>query len=129
MNISKSLQALLAATVLATVPLALATPAWAHAALVQAVPAVGATIGPPAPAELRLSFSEPLELAFTKVTVIGGDGQPAQTGPLALDPADAKILVVPLTGALAAGVVTVNWTAVADDGHKSNGTYSLTITK
>jgi methionine-rich copper-binding protein CopC len=61
--------------------------------------------------------------------VIGGDGQPAQTGPLALDPADAKILVVPLTGALAAGVVTVNWTAVADDGHKSNGTYSLTISK
>lgn len=129
MNISKSLNAVLAATVLAAMPLALVTPAWAHAALVQAVPAAGATIALPAPTELRLSFSEPLELAFTKVTVSGPDGKAVQTGPLSLDAADPQVLVVPLTGGLTAGTVTVDWTAVADDGHKSNGTYSLIVTK
>jgi len=129
MSISKSRRVWLAAMVLAVVPLALATPAWAHAELLQAVPAAGSTTVLPAPTELRLSFSEPLELAFTKVTVIGSDGQPVQTGQLSLDPADPQVLVVPLTGGLTAGTATVDWTAVANDGHKSNGTYSLTITK
>ncbi len=113
---------------LMTLPLALSTPASAHAKLVVAAPAANSTVAPPAPTELRLSFSEPLELAFTKLMVVGPDGQLVGTRPLSLDPVDTKTLVVPITGAFSPGLVTINWTAVADDGHKSQGSYTLTIT-
>jgi methionine-rich copper-binding protein CopC len=114
----------------AIVALALAAPmlpttAWAHAELEVAVPAADSS--GPAPTELRLDFSEGLELAFTKVTLTGPDGSVISTGALALDPADATILVVPLPAPLPAGAVKVDWKAVADDGHKSEGSYSFTV--
>lgn len=99
--------------------------ALAHAELENAVPAAGSS--GPAPTELRLDFSEGLELAFTKVTLSGVDGALIATGTLALDPADATILVVPLSAPLPAGAVKVDWKAVADDGHKSEGSYSFTV--
>jgi hypothetical protein len=34
---------------------------------------------------------------------------------------------VPLTGALARGLYTVAWHALANDGHKTHGTYSFTV--
>ncbi|MEQ1770011.1 MAG: copper homeostasis periplasmic binding protein CopC [Devosia sp.] len=102
-----------------------AGPALAHAELETAMPAPG-TSGT-SPAELRLDFSEGLALAFTSVTLTGADGVIIETGALALDPADATILVVPLPVPLPAGAVSVDWKAVADDGHKSQGSYSFTI--
>lgn len=103
---------------------ALASPALAHAELVNSSPAADAAV--PAPSELRLDFSEALELAFTTVTITGPDGVAVETGPLALDPADPSMLIVPLPAA-AAGVVDVVWKAVAADGHKLEGGYSFTI--
>jgi copper resistance protein C len=105
--------------------LLLGAPAFAHAELKTAIPAVDSTVA--APAELRLGFSEDLELAFTKVKLTGADGTPITTGKLALDPADAKLLVIPLTIPLAAGTVHVEWKAVAGDGHKIEGSYSFTV--
>lgn len=102
-----------------------AAPAFAHAELEAAAPAAdsrGAT-----PFELRLDFSEGLELAFTKVTLTGADGAAIETGTPSLDPADATILIVPLPQPLAAGTVKVDWKAVAEDGHKSEGSYSFTV--
>jgi methionine-rich copper-binding protein CopC len=103
----------------------LSAPASAHAELQTANPAVY-TNGV-SPAELRLDFSEGLELAFTTVTLTGSDGAGIATGTLGLDPADASILVVPLSAPLPAGAVKVNWKAVAEDGHKSEGSYSFTV--
>jgi methionine-rich copper-binding protein CopC len=123
MTINKLTAAALAALALA-LPL-LPAPAWAHAHLQTANPAVY-TNGV-SPAELRLDFSEGLELAFTTVTLTGPDGAVVATGAPALDPADATVLVVPLTGDLPAGLVKVDWKAVAEDGHKSEGSYSFTV--
>ena len=100
-------------------------PVLAHADLQTATPLADST--GPSPTELRLDFSEGLELAFTKVTLAGPDGAVLETGPLALDPADATVLVVPLPAPLPAGSVKVDWKAVADDGHKSEGSYSFTV--
>ena len=91
------------------VPLCTALPAGAHAELAAAS------------LELRLTFTEPLELAFSEVTVKSTDGTAVVTGPLALDPADARILIVPLTGP-SNGPLTVEWTVVSTDGHKVEGT-------
>ena len=103
----------------------LPTPGWAHAELQTAGPAVY-TNGV-SPAELRLDFSEAVELAFSSVTLTGDGGAAIETGAPALDPADASLLIVPLTTALPAGVVKVEWKAAAADGHKSEGSYSFTV--
>lgn len=97
----------------------------AHAELETANPAVY-TNGV-SPAELRLDFSEGLELAFTTVTLTGVDGAVIATGAPALDPADPTLLLLPLTGKLPVGAVKVAWKAVAEDGHKSEGSYSFTV--
>lgn len=116
-----------AIAVLALAAPMLAVPAWAHAELETAGPSVY-TNGV-SPAELRLDFSEGLELAFTTVTLSGPDGATVATGTLALDPADATILIVPLAAELPVGAVKVEWKAVAGDGHKSEGSYSFTVAK
>ncbi len=109
----------------ATAALALAAgPAFAHAELLSEVPAEAASTA--SVTELRLSFSEPLNSTFSKVEVVDAAGVEA-AGAVALDAADAKVLVVTFPTALAAGTYTVNWTAVSDDGHKTTGTYQLVV--
>ena len=49
-----------------------AAPAFAHAQLEKATPPVGGTVSPPS--EIRLEFSEGVELRFTKVTLSGPGG-------------------------------------------------------
>ena len=105
---------------------ALATPALAHAHLLRAVPAAGSTVKA-APTELRLTFSEGLELAFSGVTVTGSDHTAIRTGTPALDPADPAMLVVPLPGGLKPGRYTVDWHATATDTHKTKGRYGFTV--
>lgn len=115
----------------ATLALAVAAgPAFAHAKLLSEVPAAAdaadaaATAAPVS--ELRLSFSEALNVAFSKVEIVDAAGQ-ATAGAVALDAADNKVLVVTLAAPLTAGAYTVNWTAVSDDGHKMMGTYTLNV--
>ena len=45
----------------------------------------------------------------------------------ALDPNDGKVLVVSFKQALPKGEYTVSWTAVAADGHKTQGDYKLNV--
>jgi copper resistance protein C len=111
----------------ATAALALAAgPAFAHAKLLSEVPAAADAAAAAPVSELRLTFSEGVNLAFSKVAIVDAAGQ-ATTGTLALDGADNKVLVVTLATPLAAGAYTVDWTAVSDDGHKMKGTYTLNL--
>lgn len=114
------------AALIAAGPLAIA-PAYAHAELLDTVPVADSTVTAPLPTELRIHFSEAIELAFTKATVTGPDGAVVETGPLALDPADNTIVIVPLVGPLPSGLITIDWTAVSTDSHKSNGLFHLTV--
>jgi hypothetical protein len=110
----------------ATAALALAAgPAFAHAKLLSEVPAEAAASTAPV-TELRLTFSEALNSAFSKAQVVDAAGAEANAT-VALDAADAKVLVVTFPAALAAGTYTVNWTAVSDDGHKTTGSYQLVV--
>ncbi len=115
MTLYKLLGAAFAALLLLAVP---AGPAFAHAELQTAEVTT----------QLRLAFSEAIELAFTTVEVTGADGVAIPIGALAVDSADGKVLIVPLTTPPAAGNVKVDWKAVAADGHKSEGSYTLTVT-
>jgi methionine-rich copper-binding protein CopC len=100
-------------------------PAFAHAELVSSVPAAN-EMAMPAPTELQLKFSEGLELKFSKVRLTGPDNAVIKTGPPKLDASDNSLLIVPLASPLSDGKYTVEWQAVAKDGHKTKGTYSFT---
>jgi hypothetical protein len=108
-----------------TVVLALAAgPAFAHAELLSEVPAAESVAESPLK-DLRLSFSEALNLPFCKLSLTDSTGNAITVGELALDAQDDKVLVAPLSDTLPAGTYKVDWTAVSNDGHKSTGTYTF----
>jgi methionine-rich copper-binding protein CopC len=104
--------------------LAPATAAFAHAHLLSSQPA-DKEMAMPAPTELKLTFSEGLEVQLCKVQLVGPDKKELKTGPLRLDPKDDKLLIVPLPAGLPDGTYTVNWQAIAKDTHKTTGSYTF----
>ncbi len=108
--------------VVALLSLGLVSPALAHARLVFAAPAENATVTP-APTELRLKFSEGVELKFTKARLTGPQMKVIEIGAARLDPDDNSLLIVPIAAPLPDGKYTVDWQAVSSDGHKTNGAY------
>ncbi|RRI06537.1 hypothetical protein EH240_04460 [Mesorhizobium tamadayense] len=98
--------------------------ASAHAKLVSATPAAG-SMATPAPTELKLKFSEGVELKFTGVKVVGPKKDAVATGPATLDPKDNTLLIVPFKAALPDGKYTVDWHVLSTDGHKTKGSYSF----
>lgn len=100
--------------------------AFAHAHLLSQTPADKAIVTA-APTELTLKFSEGVALKFTGVQVTGPDKAAVALGAESLDPKDNTLLLVPLTGKLAAGVYTVAWHVLSTDGHKTNGSYTFTV--
>lgn len=99
--------------------------AFAHAHLKYATPPMGGTVA--APSELNLTFSEGFDLRFTGVKITGPDGKVVATGRASLGVGGGAVLVVPVSSPLPAGPYTVDWHALATDGHKSNGTYTFTV--
>lgn len=112
--------------VVASLVLALVT-AWsatagAHTAPVGSAPAEGAALDAP-PARVVVRFSQPLGAASeARVRVDGRD----VAGSPALDAADRRRLVIPLTGG-GAGAYSVSWTVVAADGHSVAGDTAFTV--
>jgi len=99
--------------------------ALAHAKLLSVNPAPAAaerTAG----TELRLSFSEAIELPFSKVTIVDASQKEIAQGELALDPADGKTVIVTLPDGLPAGHYTLTWSVVSSDGHKAAGSQDYT---
>ncbi len=104
----------------------LAGPAFAHAHLKAAVPAVDGTVNT-APAAVDLTFTEGVNPKFSSVTVTGPDGTKVKAGTPELAAGGDTTLHVPLPAGLAAGAYKVEWHALAVDGHKSSGSYGFTI--
>ncbi|HUM08700.1 MAG TPA: copper resistance protein CopC [Acidocella sp.] len=101
-------------------------PAFAHAFLKSAEPGVGAVVATP-PAQLLLTYTEGLEVPFCTVTVKGPDGTAVQTAKPQPVPGHEDEMSVPLH-ITAPGKYTVTWHALSDDGHKTQGSFSFTIT-
>jgi methionine-rich copper-binding protein CopC len=100
--------------------------AFAHAHLKTETPARDTVVTTP-PTELQLNFSEGLEPQFTGITMTDASGKRIATGPGSLAAGSDTTLLTSVTSALAPGVYTVTWHALAKDGHKTNGTYSFTV--
>jgi len=103
--------------------------ASAHAHLESQLPAADSAVS--SPKELRLKFSEGVEEKFTKISITSvaasGKNLVEPVPGIATDPADKKILIVTPAAPLAAGEYKVEWHAVSVDTHKSEGSYSFTV--
>jgi methionine-rich copper-binding protein CopC len=99
--------------------------AFAHSYLRVANPAVGSTVASSPPA-LECSFTEPLEPHFSSLEIKDAAGKPASDGPMHLDPADARRMILPLTK-LAPGLYTVTWHATSVDTHRTEGHFTFTV--
>jgi methionine-rich copper-binding protein CopC len=96
----------------------------AHSELVTAVPAPGAALAT-VPAEIRLTFSEPLATGST-FQLFGENFLPVSGISAAIDPESPEQLVAAVPSLLP-GDYTVQWTSVADDGDILSGSYSFTL--
>lgn len=115
----------LAAALALTLALVTTAPAFAHALLRHANPAVGSTVAH-APPVLSLTYSEFVEPAFCRVTVSNAAGMSEAAGPLHADQQDARRLLLPLKP-LPAGVYTVTWHATSTDTHRTQGRFRFTV--
>ena len=103
---------------------ALAQEAAAHARLIRSDPKAGSTVA--APKALKLSYSESIVAAKSKVTVTGPGGAVA-TGPLAVDAGTPRNVTVPVTGALKPGAYKVHWTMTTEDTHTMAGDFGFSV--
>ena len=102
----------------------LVRPALAHSDLVAAEPEPGAQLAA-SPAEIRLTFSEPVADG-TRIVVLGENfGQVEGLVPQ-FNPEEPEQVYTPLPP-LEPGVYTVQWAATSDDGHEVSGTYSFSV--
>jgi methionine-rich copper-binding protein CopC len=108
----------------AALSLAAAGAVQAHARLVMASPKAGSTS--PAPKELKLTYSESIDVAGSSVKVTGPNGAVA-TGALALDPKNKRVVIVPLAAAAGAGAYKVDWSMKSDDGHTMTGDFGFKV--
>jgi copper resistance protein C len=105
--------------------LACAAAASGHAFLERAEPRVGSTVRTP-PSAVRLWFTEPLEPAFSSVTVTNSANQPVDKKDATVDPAQPTTLQVSLQP-IGPGGYTVHWRVVSVDTHVTEGTFAFTL--
>ena len=106
---------------------ALAWPAaaWAHAALLRTVPVASRTINQP-PAEVRLTYSEPVEPRFAIVSVTAASGQQVTSSSPAAAPGSPQTLVTPLRR-VPEGWYLVFWRVISADGHPVRGAFTFAV--
>jgi putative copper export protein/methionine-rich copper-binding protein CopC len=100
--------------------------AHAHQRLVRTEPARDAVLDT-VPRELRLTFAEPVQLAFTRVELSGPDGVPVALGEPRLAADAGNVLVLPVAGALQACAYTLVWATASRDGHPVRGEFGFAI--
>ncbi|HVV33102.1 MAG TPA: copper resistance protein CopC [Vitreimonas sp.] len=110
---------------LASAFFALATPAFAHALLARAEPAVGATVHGQI-TTLRMRFTERIEPTLCRVTLVDAANHDIPVAALAAE-GDGRILAAHITTPLAPGIYHVCWRAVSVDTHITEGDYSFTL--
>jgi copper resistance protein C len=102
-----------------------ASPAFAHAFLKKSDPPVGSTVSP-APKTLLLTFTEDLEVPFCAVQVSDSAGTNDAAGKPRAVPGHPDQLQIPLN-ITKPGKITVTWHALSVDTHKTEGSFSFTV--
>jgi len=97
--------------------------ALAHAYPAVSIPNDGAAVKEP-PREVRIQFTEPIELAFSQITVKGAKGEVVSQGKVRQVANDTLAIdLLPL----AAGSYSVEWQVLSVDTHITDGTLRFTV--
>ncbi len=99
--------------------------AAAHAELVEATPADGATVEG-TPEEISAKFSEALNPDRSTFSIRNAAGERLAVG--RIDPEDSTRMIIDPVPELAPGVYEVRWTSVGADPHLDRDTWSFTVT-
>ena len=110
----------------AAVVLTGAVAAFAHAHLVRATPAAGATVPTP-PSDVTLRFNEKLESAFSSIVVRDQSGKQVDKGGATVDKGDRTLMRVLLQQPMAPGVYKVEWKVMSADTHKIDGNFTFKV--
>jgi methionine-rich copper-binding protein CopC len=102
--------------------------ACAHPQLQSAEPAPGAATTT-SPKQIRITFNENVIPQMSGVEVKDQTGKIIPTGKAATDPANKKLLVVPVNEQLPPGDYKVEWHAVSDDTHRIKGSFSFRVAR
>jgi methionine-rich copper-binding protein CopC len=97
--------------------------AWAHAYPAVSIPSNGATVKEP-PREVRIQFTEGVEIAFSRITVKGVNGEVVSQGKVRQLAEDT--LAIDLKP-LSPGNYTVEWQVLSVDTHVTEGLLHFTI--
>jgi copper transport protein len=106
--------------------LGLATPASAHAALVTTSPRADSVLAA-APAQVVLTFSDPIEAKTATMQVLEPGGAPLAVPAPAHVGGDKRTLAVALPQALGPGTRTVLYRVVSTDGHPVQGSLRFSV--
>jgi len=102
--------------------------AYAHPEFQSADPAPG-TATTTSPTQIRIMFNENVIPKMSGVEVKDQTGKIIATGKAATDPANKKLLVVPIDEQLPPGEYKVEWHAVSDDTHRVKGSFSFSVAR
>ena len=108
---------------LALLPLALAAPAFAHAIVVAAEPAVGAVVHGPK-MQIMLRFNSRIDAERSRLTLTAPDGSARALMPA---PSDAPDTLIAGVDGLASGSYRLRWQVLAVDGHITRGDIPFTV--
>ncbi|MDP9082193.1 MAG: copper homeostasis periplasmic binding protein CopC [Pseudomonadota bacterium] len=98
--------------------------AQAHAKLESTIPAAESSVS--SPKLIQVHFNEAVEAKVSSVKLAMSDGM-AVPVMLMNDAKDPTTLSIMPNAPLKAGVYKVTWSAVTDDGHKTQGTFTFTV--
>ena len=98
--------------------------AHAHAKLESTTPSADSSVS--SPKLIQVHFNEAVETKMSSIKLAMSDGTaiPVMSMNDAKDPATLSIMP---NAPLKAGLYKVTWSAVTDDGHKTQGTFSFTV--
>ncbi|WP_155612976.1 copper resistance CopC/CopD family protein [Paenibacillus woosongensis] len=98
----------------------------AHAYIVASSPGENEVLEE-APAQVSITFNEPIEQAFHSIQVTDSSGQQATAGESRMDDAHSARLIADLKPELPDGIYTVNYKVLSSDGHTVTGTFPFII--
>jgi copper resistance protein C len=101
----------------------LASPAYAHTELANAIPAAGSTLGK-TPGTIQLTFTEPVDADLATVVVRGPDGAMLSDGPVRQS---ATGLMQPIVPSRTSGTLEVSYRVISLDGHPVSDTFRFEV--
>jgi copper transport protein len=99
---------------------------YAHSFVKSTKPEAGSHVSK-APEAIFIQFDEPVELAFGGIEVLDRSGDQAHVGEAEYASQDRSAIRIGLASALGNGRYTVEWSVVAQDGHRREGRFSFRL--